>query len=378
MKTIDLNTVIDREKLSPLQWLVFTCALPIFFCDGLDTGIIGFIAPALLDDWGISKPQLAPVLSAALVGMSIGAILSGPLADKFGRKKVITFTTLLFGAFTVLCGFATSTKELMIYRFITGIGLGAAMPNISTIVSEYMPAKRKAFLTGLAGCGFMLGISCGGLLSAYLLENLGWAKVIIIGGIVPLILVIILLAKLPESPQYLIKNNQPSKAQHILEMIQGKPFPDRITIRLAYTEVQSTQNPVKQVLSKYLVSSSMLWLCCFMSLLVFYLLTSWMPVILKTAGFTTQQFSLIAAIFPFGGVIGAIIMGWYMDKTNPNTVIRYSYLIAFGLFIVAGFLSWDIFFFGITIFLIGALPTGSQSSLSPLDVFSSTTTSLSE
>ncbi|TSH78119.1 MFS transporter [Acinetobacter sp. RF15A] len=370
MKTIDLNTVIDREKLSPLQWLVFTLGFLVFFCDGLDTGIIGFIAPALLDDWGISKPQLAPVLSAALVGMSIGAILSGPLADKFGRKKVITFTTLLFGAFTVLCGFATSTQELMIYRFITGIGLGAAMPNISTIVSEYMPAKRKAFLTGLAGCGFMLGISCGGLLSAYLLENLGWAKVIIIGGIVPLILVIILLAKLPESPQYLIKNNQPSKAQHILEMIQGKPFPDRITIRLAYTEVQSTQNPVKQVLSKYLVSSSMLWLCCFMSLLVFYLLTSWMPVILKTAGFTTQQFSLIAAIFPFGGVIGAIIMGWYMDKTNPNTVIRYSYLIAFGLFIVAGFISSDIFLFGVTIFLIGALLTGAQSSLLPLAAIS--------
>lgn len=370
MKTIDLNTVIDREKLSPLQWLVFTLGFLVFFCDGLDTGIIGFIAPALLDDWGISKPQLAPVLSAALVGMSIGAILSGPLADKFGRKKVITFTTLLFGAFTVLCGFATSTQELMIYRFITGVGLGAAMPNISTIVSEYMPAKRKAFLTGLAGCGFMLGISCGGLLSAYLLESLGWAQVIIIGGVVPLILVIILLVKLPESPQYLIKNNQSSKAQHILEMIQGKPFSDRIAIRLAHTEVQSTQSPVKQVLSKYLVSSSMLWLCCFMSLLVFYLLTSWMPVILKTAGFTTQQFSLIAAIFPFGGVIGAIIMGWYMDKTNPNTVIRYSYLIAFGLFIVAGFLSSDIFFFGITIFLIGALLTGAQSSLLPLAAIS--------
>lgn len=370
MKTIDLNTVIDREKPSPLQWLVFTLGFLVFFCDGLDTGIIGFIAPALLDDWGISKPQLAPVLSAALVGMSIGAILSGPLADKFGRKKVITFTTLLFGAFTVLCGFATSTQELMIYRFITGIGLGAAMPNISTIVSEYMPAKRKAFLTGLAGCGFMLGISCGGLLSAYLLESLGWAQVIIIGGVVPLILVIILLVKLPESPQYLIKNNQSSKAQHILEMIQGKPFPDRITIRLAHTEIQSAQSPVKQVLSKYLVSSSMLWLCCFMSLLVFYLLTSWMPVILKTAGFTTQQFSLIAAIFPFGGVIGAIIMGWYMDKTNPNTVIRYSYLIAFGLFIVAGFLSSDIFFFGITIFLIGALLTGAQSSLLPLAAIS--------
>lgn len=75
MKTIDANTIINREKLSPLQWMVFILGFFVFFCDGLDTGVIGFIAPALLDDWGITKPQLAPVLSAALVGMSIGAII---------------------------------------------------------------------------------------------------------------------------------------------------------------------------------------------------------------------------------------------------------------------------------------------------------------
>ncbi len=79
----------------------FYSRLFVFFCDGLDTGIIGFVAPALLDDWGITKPQLAPVLSAALVGMSIGAIISGPLADKFGSKGVIVFTSLLFSIFTI-------------------------------------------------------------------------------------------------------------------------------------------------------------------------------------------------------------------------------------------------------------------------------------
>ncbi|RZG65988.1 MFS transporter [Acinetobacter junii] len=366
MKTINVNSVIDQEKLSPLQWLVFTLGFLVFFCDGLDTGIIGFIAPALLDDWGITKPQLAPVLSAALVGMSIGAILSGPLADKFGRKKVIIITTLLFAVFTVLCGFANSTQDLMIYRLITGIGLGAAMPNISTIVSEYMPAKRKAFLTGLAGCGFMLGISCGGLLSAYLLESLGWAKVIIIGGSIPLLLVVALILKLPESTQYLIKSNRHTEAQHILEKIQGFPFNETVSLQLAQAETQSNESPVKQVLGKYLWSSSMLWLCCFMSLLVFYLLTSWMPTILKTAGFSTQQFSLIAAIFPFGGVIGATIMGWYMDKVNPTVVIKYSYLIAFCLFLVAGFVSSNMFMLGMAIFLIGALLAGAQSSLLPL------------
>ncbi|MDS7926723.1 aromatic acid/H+ symport family MFS transporter [Acinetobacter sp. V115_6] len=366
MKTIDANTIINREKLSPLQWMVFILGFFVFFCDGLDTGIIGFVAPALLDDWGITKPQLAPVLSAALVGMSIGAIISGPLSDKFGRKGVIVFTSLLFSIFTILCGFANSTQDLMIYRFITGVGLGAAMPNISTIVSEYMPVKRKAFLTGLAGCGFMLGISCGGVLSAYLLESYGWAKVIIIGGSIPLILVVALLLKLPESTQYLITRHQQDKAQRILEDIQGHSFQEPVKLVLTQAETVSDENPVKVVLGKYLWGSSMLWLCCFTSLLVFYLLTSWMPTILKTAGFSTQQFSLIAAIFPFGGVIGATIMGWYMDKLNPTTVIKYSYLIAFALFIIAGLVSSNIFLLGLTIFLIGALLAGAQSSLLPL------------
>lgn len=366
MQAIDVNSVIDRDKLSPLQWMVFFLGFLIFFCDGLDTGIIGFIAPALLDDWGITKPELAPVLSAALVGMSIGALSSGPLADKYGRKKVIITTTLIFSVFTILCGFATSTQDLVIYRFITGIGLGAATPNISTMVSEYMPNKRRAFLTGIAGCGFMLGISCGGVLSALLLENLGWAKIVILGGIIPLILVAILLVKLPESTQYLVKMNRQAQAKSILEKIQGHPFEQNITLKLAIAESDDGEGPVKQVLGKYLWGSAMLWLCCFMGLLVFYLLTSWMPTILKTAGFTMQQSSLLTAIFPFGGVIGAIIMGWYMDKLNPTNVIKYSYFLAFVLFILTGFVSSNIVLFGVGLFLIGALLVGAQSSILPL------------
>ena len=364
MQTIDPNEIINRKKLSTFQWMVFTFGFLIFFCDGLDTGIIGFVAPQLLETWGISKSDLAPVMSAALIGMCLGAIISGPLADKFGRKKIVISTSILFSIFTILCGFASSTQELMIYRLITGLGLGAAMPNISTLVSEYMPKHRKAFLTGLAGCGFMLGISAGGLLSAYLLENLGWAKVMIIGGVFPLCIVILLIYKLPESIQYLLKNHQVSEAKYILEKIKQSPLTsDSIQIPVHQKQFQ---NPIQTLISTHLSRSLFLWLCCFTSLLVFYLLTSWMPTILKTAGFSTQQFSLIAAIFPFGGVFGAMIMGWYMDKVNPTIVVKYSYLFAVILFIIAGLVYTHTILLGLTIFFIGALLAGAQSSLLPL------------
>lgn len=366
MKIIQPQHIIDREKLSPFQWMVFAFGFLVFFCDGLDTGIIGFIAPQLIEDWGISKPALAPVMSAALVGMCLGALFSGPLADKFGRKGLIISTCVLFSVFTILCGFANTTYELMLYRFITGLGLGAAMPNISTLVSEYMPAKRKAFLTGLAGCGFMLGISFGGVLSAYLLDQFGWKIVIMIGGVIPLIVAVILLLKLPESVQYLVKTQQYDQARIILSQIQGSSISPNITLSLDEARTASTDNPVKHLWLNYRWNSIFLWVCCFTSLLVFYLLTSWMPIILKTAGLSTQQFSLISAIFPFGGVIGAIIMGWYMDKQNPTKVVKYSYLMAVVFFIIAGLLHSNILLLGITIFLIGALLAGAQSSLLPL------------
>lgn len=366
MQIIHPQHIIDRDRLSPFQWMIFVWGFLVFFCDGLDTGIIGFIAPQLIEEWGISKPELAPVMSAALVGMCLGALFSGPLADKFGRKGVILSTCMLFAIFTVLCGIASSTQELMFYRFMTGLGLGAAMPNISTLVSEYMPARRKAFLTGLAGCGFMLGISSGGLLSAYLLDSMGWANVIMIGGIIPLVLVIVLLLKLPESVQYLVKINQSDKARFILERIQQDTLPANCMISNPEPQNQSQDQPIKTLFVSYRWNSVWLWVCCFTSLLVFYLLTSWMPTILKTAGFNTQQFSLIAAIFPFGGVIGAVIMGWYMDKLNPTKVIKYSYLLAVIFFIIAGLVNSNIPLLSVTIFLIGALLAGAQSSLLPL------------
>ena len=366
MQIIQPQHIIDREKLSPFQWMVFAFGFLVFFCDGLDTGIIGFIAPQLIEDWGISKPAIAPVMSAALVGMCLGALFSGPLADKFGRKGLIVTTCILFSVFTLLCGFASTTNELMLYRFITGLGLGAAMPNISTLVSEYMPTKRKAFLTGLAGCGFMLGISFGGVLSAYLLDHFGWEIVIMIGGIIPLVLAVILCMKLPESVQYLVKIDQYDRARVILSQIEGKRLNPTAKLSLDESQCETTENPVKALWAGYRWNSIFLWVCCFTSLLVFYLLTSWMPTILKTAGLTTQQFSLIAAIFPFGGVVGAIIMGWYMDKVKPTKVIKYSYLIAVLFFIIAGLVHTHVLLLGITIFLIGALLAGAQSSLLPL------------
>ncbi len=366
MQELNVQQYLDTRPLSGKQWLVFILGVLIILADGLDSGAIGFIAPSLLQAWGIDKPALAPVVSASLVGMAIGALIAGPLADKFGRRWVVIASTVLFGLFTVVSGFATDTTELAIFRFITGLGLGAAMPNIATLVSEYMPAHRRASMVNLMFCAFPLGITLGGLLAAKIIPTAGWEHMLIYCGVMPLVLAAVLLVALPESIQSLVARGRQAAAQKIMRKIDASI--DFTKVVLALPEMKNQQQSgVALIVSKpYLLSTAMLWLCCFMSLLVFYLLTSWMPVLLKQAGFTTAQYSLIAAIFPFGGVFGTALIGWAMDRFQANRALMVVYFISAILMVVTGFFTNDLILFGVIIFLAGAGLVGAQSSLPAL------------
>src|SRR3954469_23233456 len=118
---------------------------------------IGFIAPSLVQEWGVTRPELGPVLSAALFGLAAGALSSGPIADRMGRKIVLAVSVLVFGAACLGSSLAATLQHLTILRFLTGVGLGAAMPNAVTLVSEFCPDRWRSTLTNAMFCGFPFG-----------------------------------------------------------------------------------------------------------------------------------------------------------------------------------------------------------------------------
>ncbi len=122
--------------------------------DGYDTAAIGFIAPSLASDWGIARGELGVVMSAPLVGLSLGAIFAGPVADRVGRKTVLVVAVTCFGAWTIVAAHAQTITALTVLRFLTGLGLGAAMPMTITLMSEYAPARLRAFTVNAMYCGF--------------------------------------------------------------------------------------------------------------------------------------------------------------------------------------------------------------------------------
>lgn len=223
--SMDAQALINDAPISKYQWMIAIICFLIVFVDGIDTAAMGFIAPALAQDWGIDRSQLGPVMSAALGGMIIGALVSGPTADRFGRKIVLTISMLIFGGFTLASAYAPNLDSLVVLRFLTGIGLGAAMPNATTLFSEYCPNRVRSLLVTCMFCGYNLGMATGGFVSSWLIPAFGWHSLFLLGGISPLILMVLVIVLLPESYRFLIvKGRDAAKVRKILSHIAPEKY----------------------------------------------------------------------------------------------------------------------------------------------------------
>lgn len=326
-RIIDVQDFINAHKVSRYQATLIALCFLIVAIDGFDTAAIGFIAPALRAEWHLAPAQLAPLFGAGLFGLMIGAFIFGPLADKIGRKRALILTVLFFGSTSLASAWATNLTELTVLRFLTGMGLGGAMPNAITLTSEFCPDKRRSFLTTLMFCGFTLGSALGGLAAAQLVAGYGWSSVLLLGGIVPLLLVPVLLLTLPESVRFLVLQNAPAER---VAAILKRIAPEAELSGARFTGVQRpTGSPVGQLFQPGLVAGTLLlWLTFFMSLLVFYLLSSWLPTVISSAGMTMKDASLMTMMLQLGGTVGALAIGASMDRVDPHKVLGIAYATA--------------------------------------------------
>lgn len=334
-----VQDIIDAAGFSALQKAVFAMCFLIVLCDGFDTAAIGYVAPSLVQEWGVAKPQLAPVLSAALFGLALGALGAGPLADRFGRRGVLIASVFAFALASLGCAGAGDLGALTLWRFAAGVGLGAAMPNAVTLTSEYSPSARRALITNAMFCGFPLGAALGGFLAAWLIPHFGWRSVFVVGGVAPLALGVALIVALPES------------LAHLAARRPDAPALRKALARLAPGEqgLEPTSPPAqgeglagaRVALSAPLrFGAAMLCLAYFMGLVIFYALINWLPLLLREARLDPTTATLITAAFPLGGV-GAVAAGWFMDRGEADRTLAILYALtaasvaALGLFLGA-------------------------------------------
>jgi AAHS family 4-hydroxybenzoate transporter-like MFS transporter len=334
-RSIDVQDVINENPLSGFQKLVIALCFLVVAIDGFDTAAVGFIAPALRAEWGVTPAQLAPLFGAGLFGLMAGAFVFGPLADRWGRKPVLVATTAFFGLATLASAFSTSIEMLIALRFVTGIGLGGAMPAAITLTSEFCPEQRRSSLVTLMFCGFTIGSAAAGLAASHIVGAFGWQGLLVLGGVLPLVLLPVLLALLPESPRYLALRHAPAAR---IEAVMRRIAPAADLSGIAFIGSGKPKGlPIAQLFQGGLGRGTLLiWTTFFMSLLVFYLLSSWLPLLITTAGFSMKNASLMAATLATGGTLGAVVIGRLMDRFDPHGVLAIAYLIAGGFVMLLG------------------------------------------
>lgn len=367
---LDAQALIDQAPLSIYQYLIALICFLIVFLDGIDTAAMGYIAPALAEDWGIAKSQLGPVMSAALGGMIFGALFSGPISDRFGRKIVLSFSMLIFGGFTLLCAYSSNLDQLVLFRFLTGIGLGAAMPNATTLFSEYCPTRVRSLLVTCMFCGYNLGMALGGFISGWLIPSYGWHSLFLLGGWAPLVLMLLVVLCLPESYRFLIvKGGHDTRVKKILMRIA--PTHVAAFDQFHVPEENNATTKKKSVLGMlfmpgYAKGTLLIWFTYFMGLVIIYLLTSWLPTLMRETGAPMERAAVIGGLFQLGGVLSALFIGWAMDRFNPNRVIALCYLMAGVFTLIVGQSLGNITLLSIFILCAGMAANGAQTAMPAL------------
>lgn len=376
MNSINVSEVVDRAPLSRMQLMVLVLAGITIVLDGLDIQAIAFAAPRIAADLGLEKAALGPVFSVGLVGMAMGSLLMGPFADRYGRRIAVLLSVAAFGSFTLLTAFAGSSTELMLYRFLTGLGLGGALPSLVVLVGEYSPRRIRAVVTGAVLAGVPAGGLIGGLLATWAIPAFGWPSIFIIGGVLPLLLLPLLWVQLPESIRFMASRGKADegKLAQILRRIdpEGSYGSDTQIADDAQPHGATAQGvPITRLFKGAMARKTLLlWCAFFTNLMGIYFMFSWIPTLLVDAGYSLAMATTTAVVFNFGGLFGLVGMGWLISRFGMQIrhVIAVALLIGSIHVALVGVLAGHLTLMLLAVFVAGVFVLGTQGQLFNLGV----------
>ena len=359
--SVDVTEFIDSRGFSRYQMLVVAMCFLVVFVDGFDVQAIGYVAPALLKTFQVNKGALGPIFSAGLLGMALGALSFGPIADRYGRRPVLLFCTLFFAAMSLLTSVVDNIQTLMWVRFFTGLGLGGVMPNAIAITSEYSPQRSRSTAVMVMFCGFSLGAALGGFVAAAIIREFGWQSVFVVGAILPTVAFVLLLLFLPESVRYLVlKGGQDRRIQGVLQKLDPTQVFDP-ALSFVAAETHHGSNPIKHLfLEQRTRMTLLLWVIFFMSLLELYFLSNWLPTVIGEVGIESSTAIMIAAGLQIGGTVGTLALGRLFDKLAPFKALAVIYLAAAGFVVLISLAGASIPLLAIAVFGTGFCVVGGQ------------------
>ena len=318
---MDLVSRVQRLPIGKFHYtLLWVIGLGWMF-DAMDTGLISFILTTMADEWQMIAAEKGWVVSITFVGMAIGAVFAGGLADRIGRRTVFAMTLLIYSLATALCAFAPNLTWLLLFRFIVGLGLGGQLPVAVTLVSEYIPAHVRGRFIVLLESFWGLGWLVAALMSYFVIPNYGWHIAFLLGGL-PALYVFMILKKVPESVPYLINRGRIAEAHALVQKLErqcGVEVIEQIEVK-AVADKQSVS--FRQLWSGPLARRSlMLWLIWFGIVYSYYGIFTWLPSLLVKQGYSIVQSFEYVLIMILAQLPGYVVAAWLVEKLGRKPTL---------------------------------------------------------
>lgn len=326
---LDIGDLIDSRPLRFRQITTLALCLLVVLLDGFDNQAIALLLSAMSRDLRIPLGQFGPVFGMAAIGMIASAIIIGPLADRFGRKRMLVCSTLCFGAGSLLTAHVQTLPELLVMRFATGIGLGGVLPTVIAIVAEFSPKRLSRTCIAVMVAGLPAGAMLGALTASALLPTHGWQATYYVGGIAPIVVAIAVMLWMPESPRHLIAHGAPhASVANIVRLIA--PDIDTDAVRLVSRDAGTRRSVnggsqrvgIREVFTGGRAAATIfLWVPYFMNMMVVYFSISWLPSVIVASGRSVTLSTAATAAFGLGGILGSLCQGPLMNRVGSAPVL---------------------------------------------------------
>lgn len=315
-QVLRIDELVDGQKFGRFNFGLLCWSFLAMMADGFDISALASAAPQLARTWHVAPHTFAPALSASLFGILVGAPVLGMMGDRFGRRTSIITGCIIYGFGTLATVWAANLDQIVILRFLTGIGIGGLMPNTIALNSELSPRRIRATLIVLMFTGITTGSGLPGYIQAWLIPRYGWQIMFWIGGLAPLVIAIVLRFTLPESIKYLASRplRQAELMRTARRMRRDLHIADDAQF-LTGDAPPATGSGLAQIFSGALRwITPILWVCFATALMANFFLTSWLPLILENSGFTPRESGVATSFYHYGGTIGGLLMSLLLAR----------------------------------------------------------------